>query len=78
MHEDLRGTKLQEIAIELLRERPGADAVVHYRDWFELVADAGLRVAGESPLGTFLTQIARAPAVESVRPRSGLYRLRSA
>lgn len=78
MHEELRGKKLQEIAVELLRQRRGAHAVVHYRDWFELVVEAGLRVAGKDPLATFLTQIARAPAVESVRPRSGLYRLRSA
>jgi hypothetical protein len=78
MHEELRGKKLQEIAVELLRQRHGADATVHYRDWFDLLMDAGVRVAGKDPLATFLTQIARAPTVESVRPRSGLYRLRSA
>jgi hypothetical protein len=78
IHEELRGRKLQEIAVELLRQRRGPGAVVHYRDWFDLVTGAGLRVAGKDPLATFLTQIARAPAVESVRPRSGLYRLRSA
>jgi hypothetical protein len=75
---ELRGGKLQEIAIELLRQKKGAGVAVHYRDWFALLVDAGLDVAGKDPLSTFLTQIARSPAVESVRPRSGLYRLRSA
>jgi hypothetical protein len=74
----LRGQRLQEIAVDLLRQTKGAGVAVHYRDWFELLAEAGLHVAGKDPLATFLTQIARSPAVESVRPRSGLYRLRSA
>jgi hypothetical protein len=77
VHGELRGQKLQDIAVELLRQR-GAGVEVHYRDWFELLLDAGARVAGKDPLGSFLTQVSRAPAVESVRPRSGLYRLRVA
>lgn len=77
-HGELRGQKLQEIAVELLRQKKGAGVAVHYRDWFELLLEAGLHVAGKDPLGTFLTQVARAPSVESVKPRSGLYRLRSA
>lgn len=75
---ELRGQKLQEVAVELLRQRRGAGAVVHYREWFDLLAGAGVTVAGKDPLATFLTQIGRAPSVESVRPRSGLYRLRAA
>jgi len=75
---ELRGQKLQEIAVELLREEKGAGVTVHYRDWFALLLEAGLHVAGRDPLGTFLTQVSRAPQVESVRARSGLYRLRSA
>lgn len=78
MHEELRGRKLQEIAVELLRHRRDPGAVVHYREWYELVVAAGLRVGGKDPLANFLTSVARAPGVESVRPRSGLYRLRSA
>lgn len=77
-HGELRGQKLQEIAVELLRQKKGAGVDVHYRDWFALLQEAGLHVAGKNPLNTFLTQVARASAVESVRPRSGLYRLRSA
>lgn len=77
-HGELRGQKLQEIAVELLRQKKGAGVAVHYREWFDLLEEAGLHVGGKDPLSTFLTQIARAPAVESVRPRSGQYRLRSA
>jgi hypothetical protein len=77
-HGELRGQKLQEIAVELLRQKRGAGVAVHYREWFGLLQEAGLRIAGKDPLGNFLTQVARATAVESVRPRSGLYRLRSA
>lgn len=74
---ELRGQKLQEIAVEMLRQK-GVGVEVHYRDWFALLLESGLRVAGKDPLGSFLTQVSRAAAVESVRPRSGLYRLRAA
>ena len=77
-HGALRGQRLQEVAVELLRQKKGVGVQVHYREWFELLGDAGLRVAGRDPVATFLTQIARAPGVESVRPRSGLYRLQVA
>jgi hypothetical protein len=78
LHGELRGQKLQQIAVELLRQRRGAGAVVHYREWFDLLLHAGIKVGGRDPLATFLTQIGRAPGVESVRPRSGLYRLKTA
>ncbi len=76
----LRGYELQRVAIDLLRRNPdaAAGAPVHYRNWYELLLQAGGRVAGKDPLATFLTQISRANEVESVRPRSGLYRLRTA
>lgn len=77
MHGELRGHRLQEIAVQILREKKGIGAVVHYRDWYDLLVQAGARVAGKDPVATFLTQVARAPGVESVRPRSGLYRLSS-
>jgi hypothetical protein len=75
---ELRGQKLREIAVEFLRDSKGVGAEVHYKEWYALLLDAGLRVGGRDPLATFLTQIARAPGVESVRPRSGLYRLQAA
>jgi hypothetical protein len=77
-HGELRGQRLQEIAVELLRQKKGVGVAVHYREWFALLIEAGLEVAGRDPLSTFLTQVARAPQVESVRPRSGFYRLRVA
>lgn len=77
-HSELRGQRLREIAVDLLRREKGIGTIVHYRDWYALLGDAGLRVAGKDPLATFLTQVARAPGVESVKPRSGLYRLRAA
>lgn len=74
---DLRGRRLREIAVEVLRQRRKPGEIVHYREWYELVVAAGIRVAGRDPLATFLTQISQAPEVRSVRPRSGLYRLAS-
>jgi hypothetical protein len=42
---ELCDQKLQEIAVELLREKKGAGVAVHYRDWFTFLIDAGLHVA---------------------------------
>jgi hypothetical protein len=78
LHEQLRGQRLREIAVEVLRAKRGVGAEIHYRDWFELDAEQGVRVGGKDPMATFLTQIGKAPQVETVRPRSGLYRLKSA
>jgi hypothetical protein len=75
---DLRGRRLREIAVQTLRQRRGPGEVVHYREWYELVTGSGVRVAGKDPLATFLTQVSQAPEVESVKPRSGLYRLAAA
>ena len=75
---ELRGRKLQEVAVQLLREQRRPGTTLHYREWYALLLDTGARIAGKDPLATFLTQVSRADAVESVRPRSGLYRLRSA
>lgn len=75
---ELRGRQLQEVAVTLLRQKKAVGESVHYKEWFGFLVGAGARVAGKDPLATFLTQIARAPEVESVRPRSGLYRLVSA
>lgn len=75
---ELRGRRLQQVAIAILRQRKRPGEVVHYRDWYELVLAAGHEVAGRDPLASFLTQVSRSDAVESVKPRSGLYRLRAA
>jgi len=76
--EELRGQRLREVAIQILKRHRGESATVHYREWYELIVHQGHRVAGKDPVATFLTQISRAPEVEPVGRRSGLYRLRAA
>lgn len=73
----LSGRRLREVAVEVLRRHRAAGEPIHYRRWFELVVQTGVRVGGKNPTATFLTQISKAEDIESVRPRSGLYRLRS-
>ncbi|KAA0274276.1 MAG: hypothetical protein EDQ89_02465 [Acidobacteria bacterium] len=74
----LRGRRLEEVALQVLREERGGDAELHYREWFELLRARGHLVAGKDPLNTFLTQINRSNAVERVGRRSGRYRLAEA
>jgi hypothetical protein len=74
---EVRGQKLRELAVEVLHQK-GRGASIHYRDWYDLVVGTGIKVGGKNPLAAFLTQVSRADGVESVRPRSGLYRLRAA
>jgi len=76
--ETLRGQRLREVAIQVLKRHKGEAVPVHYREWYELVVYDGHRVAGKDPVATFLTQVSRAPEIESVGRRSGLYRLRAA
>ncbi len=71
----LRGRRLQEVAVEVLRRRVGTDRAVHYRDWFSLLRAEGFEVAGRNPLNSFLTGVSRADSVERVGTRTGLYRL---
>jgi hypothetical protein len=76
--EELRGQRLRQVAIEILRNELGAGESIHYRDWFRLVRAAGHRVAGQDPMASFLTQVSRSDAVEPLGARSGRYRLRPA
>jgi hypothetical protein len=76
--EELRGQRLREVAIEVLRRLAATGDPVHYRAWFDALVDSGFRVSGRDPLATFLTQVTRIDQVESVGRRSGLYRLRVA
>jgi len=73
----LRGRRFEEVAIEVLAAERGRETEVHYREWFELLRADGHLVAGKEPLNTFLAQINRSPAVESVGRRTGRYRLAS-
>lgn len=71
----LRGQRLQEVALAVLKTDWGADRDIHYREWFDLVQAKGHRVGGKDPLATFLSQVNRAPGVEGLGRRSGRYRL---
>ena len=78
LHEEVRGERLRDLAVEVLRLRRGSGAVIHYTDWLDLLLAEGVRVGGKNPPATLLTQISKSPYVESVKPRSGLYRLKTA
>jgi hypothetical protein len=76
--EELRGERLREVAVDVLRRLAKSGDPIHYRAWFDALVESGFRVSGRDPLATFLTQITRIDEVESVGRRSGLYRLRVA
>jgi len=74
----LRGQRLREVAVEVLKKHHQPGDAVHYRDWFGLMQAENLAVAGRDPLATFLAQVSRSNAVEPVGRRTGRYRLRAA
>lgn len=74
----LRGQRLREVAVEVLRRQIGPGQPIHYRQWYDLLTAAGHKVAGRDPVATFLAQVARAPEIERVGSRSGRYRLAAA
>ena len=71
----LKGRRLQEVAVEVLRARIGRDQAIHYREWFALLRGEGYEIAGRDPVNSFLTGISRARGVERVGSRTGLYRI---
>ncbi len=71
----LRGQRLREVAVEVLKAEWGANRAIHYRAWYELLVAQGHKVGGKDPVATFLAQVHRAPGVESVGRRSGKYLL---
>lgn len=75
---ELRGKRLQEVAIELLEAEVGRGEPIHYREWFERLQARGHRISGRDPLANFLAQISRADGVERVGSRTGVYKLRNA
>lgn len=75
LDKQLKGRRIQEVAIELLRRRLQPEEVVHYREWFGMLTAEGFEIAGRDPLNTFLTSVGRADGVVRVGRRSGLYRL---
>jgi hypothetical protein len=59
----LRGPDIREAALRVLIAQPGPIEALHYRRWYELLLEAGFRVAGKDPLAVFLTQLSRSPLV---------------
>ncbi|HJS92645.1 MAG TPA: hypothetical protein VJ741_00175 [Solirubrobacteraceae bacterium] len=59
----LRGPAIREAAVRALIAQPGPIEALHYRQWYELLLEAGFRVAGKDPLAVFLTQLSRSPLV---------------
>ena len=72
----LRGKRLGQVAVEVLA-KSGRAQPIHYREWFQLVREAGHRIGGKDPGATFLTTLSRSPRVEAVGARTGLYRIRA-
>jgi septal ring factor EnvC (AmiA/AmiB activator) len=58
----------------VLVAHPRRPEALHYREWFELLAEAGYSVAGKDPLAVFLTQLSRSPLVRR-GTQSGVYEL---
>lgn len=71
----LQGHRLREEATRILLERRGLCVPIHYREWFDLLAEEGVTVAGKDPLATFLTQVTRSPVVVRVDEGQGVYEL---
>src|SRR5918992_957213 len=49
LREELRGQRLREVAVDVLRLRRGVGVVIHYTEWFDLLTREGVRVGGKSP-----------------------------
>ncbi len=72
--EVLRGPAIRETAVQVLRGRSPLIEALHYREWYELVLEAGYQVAGKDPLAVFLTQLGRSPVVRKTT-QAGVYEL---
>jgi hypothetical protein len=71
----VRGQRLREIAVEVLRREIGPGKPIHYKQWYGLLTAAGYQVAGRDPVATFLAQVHRAGEVERIGKRTGRYQL---
>jgi hypothetical protein len=70
----LRGPSIREAAVRVLLADPRRPEALHYRDWFNLLSEAGYSVAGKDPVAVFLTQLSRSPVVRR-GTQSGVYEL---
>jgi hypothetical protein len=70
----LRGPDIRREAVRVMLSHPGRPEALHYRDWYELLQEAGFAAGGKDPLATFLTQLSRSPAVRK-STQAGVYEL---
>jgi hypothetical protein len=70
----LAGSAIRVAAVRVLVESGGSDTPIHYRDWFELLRNAGHEVAGKRPDAVFLSQVSRSPVVKGTT-KAGIYEL---
>ncbi|HMJ72341.1 MAG TPA: hypothetical protein VK471_03135 [Solirubrobacterales bacterium] len=70
----LGGSAIRMAAVRVLMESGRGDAPIHYRNWLELLRDAGYDVAGKRPDAVFLSQVARSPVVKATT-KAGVYEL---
>jgi hypothetical protein len=69
----LRGPAIRTTAVAVAIERGSVEAL-HYRDWFDLLTEAGYQVAGKDPLAVFLSQLSRSPLVRR-STQAGVYEI---
>ena len=70
----LRGPEIRAAAVRVLLAHPRRPEALHYREWFQLLTEAGYAVAGKDPLAVFLTQLSRSPLVHR-GTQGGVYEL---
>jgi chaperonin cofactor prefoldin len=70
----LQGPAIRAAAVRVLLAHPRRPEALHYREWFNLLTEAGYSVAGKDPLAVFLTQLSRSPLVRR-GTESGVYEL---
>jgi hypothetical protein len=70
----LRGPAIREVAVQVLIDQSEQIEALHYRRWYDLLVQAGHKVAGKEPLAVFLTQLSRSPVVRKAA-EPGIYEL---
>jgi hypothetical protein len=70
----LSGPAIRETAVAVLLRQPKYIEAIHYRDWYDLLLEAGYAIAGKNSQAVFLTQITRSPVVRK-STQAGIYEL---
>lgn len=65
---------IRETAVRTLLASEGEIEALYYRDWFQLLAEAGYVIRGKDPLAVVLTQLSRSPVVRR-STQAGVYEL---